>query len=94
MALNLLSFLLQQSKVYAHMHVASKDHSFDRSGLRYLLLLHLSLYRTLLEQSAVIRVIGIPLLQGTLEDMTVRNFDSNSTNGRQAIIDIIETLNK
>jgi len=34
-------------------------------------------------------VIGIPFLQGTLEDMTVRNFDSNSANGRQALIDII-----
>ena len=50
--------------------------------------------RTLLEQCAVIRVIGIPFLQGTLEDMTVRNFESTSTNGRQAIIDIIEKSNK
>ncbi|XP_065914290.1 PRELI domain containing protein 3B-like [Dysidea avara] len=50
--------------------------------------------KTLLEQCAVIRVIGIPFLQGTLEDMTVRNFESTSTNGRQAIIDIIEKSNK
>ena len=37
---------------------------------------------------------GIPFLQGTLEDLTVKNFDSNSANGRRAIIDIIEEINK
>lgn len=54
----------------------------------------LFIIRTLLEQSAVIRVMGIPFLQGTLEDMTVRGFDSTSANGRQAIIDIIEEINR
>jgi len=37
---------------------------------------------------------GIPFLQGTLEDMTVKSFDSNSSNGRRAIIDIVEEINK
>ena len=50
--------------------------------------------RTLLKQSAIIRVMGVPFLQGTLEDMTARGFDSNSANGRQAIIDIVEEINK
>ena len=40
----------------------------------------------------MVRVMGIPFLQGTLEDMTVRVFDSTSTNGRQGIIDIIEEI--
>ena len=48
--------------------------------------------RTLLEQSAIITVMGIPFLQGTLEDMTVRGFDSTSANGRRGIIDITEEI--